>query len=85
MGCKARGTVFLNVLKDGHDSMALFCRRGNETQPSLVGVYTRSKVEDKRPNLVPGTPEVREYTVEYRDQDQSVGEVSDVCRMTNQP
>ena len=79
------GKVILNVIKDGHDALALLCRRGNETEPTLVDVYTRSRIEDTRPNLVPGVPEVRDYSVEYRDADHRVGEVSDVCRLTKQP
>lgn len=79
------GKVVLNIIKDGRDALALFCRRGNETQPSLVGVFTRSRIEDVRPVLVPGQPEVREYTAQYRDRDQPVGETSDACRLTKQP
>jgi hypothetical protein len=79
------GKVFLNVLKDGHDALAVFCKRGAEPQPSLLGVYTRARIEDARPTLVPGQPELREYTIQYRDADQPVGEMSDVCRVTVQP
>jgi hypothetical protein len=84
--CKQTGgKVIINVLKDGHDALALFCKRGAEEQPSLVGIYTRAKIEDVRPPLVPGTPEQREYTVQYRDNDQPVGQLSDVCILTKQP
>jgi hypothetical protein len=79
------GKVFLNVLKDGHDAFTVFSKRGSETQPSLLGVYTRSRIEDARPPLVPGQPELREYTIQYRDADQPVGEMSDPCRVTVQP
>jgi hypothetical protein len=79
------GKVIINVLKDGHDALALFCKRGQEEQPSLVGIFTRARIEDVRPPLVPGTPEQREYTVQYRDNDQPVGETSDVCILTKQP
>ncbi len=79
------GKVFLNVLKDGHDAFTVFCKRGAEAQPSLLGVYTRSRIEDGRPPLVTGQPELREYTIQYRDADQPVGEMSDPCRVTVQP
>jgi hypothetical protein len=79
------GKVMINVLKDGHDSIALFCQRGEEPQPSLVGIYTRARIEDVRPPLVPGQPELRQYTAQYRDNDQPVGQLSDVCIMTKQP
>ena len=79
------GKVLLNVLKDGHDALAVFSKRGAEVQPSLLGVYTRSRIEDARPPLVTGQPELREYTIQYRDADQAVGAMSDVCRVTVQP
>lgn len=79
------GKVFLNVLKDGHDAFTVYSKRGSEAQPVLLGVYTRSKIEDARPPLVPGQPELREYTIQYRDADQPVGEMSDPCRVTVQP
>jgi hypothetical protein len=79
------GIVLLNALKDGHDAIALFCKRGNESLATLVGVYTRSRIEDTRPLLTPGQPEIRDYTLQYRDADQPVGEMSDVCRVTVQP
>lgn len=79
------GKVLINVLKDGHDSVALFCQRGEEPQPLLVGIYTLSRIEDVRPPLIPGTPELRQYTAQYRDRDQAVGQISDVCIMTKQP
>ena len=79
------GKVFLNVLKDGHDALSVYSKRGAETQPSLLGVYTRSRIEDARPPLVTGQPELREYTIQYRDADQPVGEMSDPCRVTVQP
>ncbi len=79
------GKVFLNVLKDGHDAFTVYSKRGAEAQPVLLGVYTRSKIEDGRAPLVPGQPELREYTIQYRDADQPVGEMSDPCRVTVQP
>lgn len=79
------GKVLINVLMDSHDAVLLLCRRGEEEQPTPVGTYTRSRIEDVRPNLVPGQPEVREYSAQYRDKDQPVGQLSDVCILTKQP
>lgn len=79
------GKVLINVLMDSHDAVMLFCKRGNEPQPTPVGVFTRARIEDIRPPLVPGQPEIREYSAQYRDADQPVGQMSDVCIMTKQP
>lgn len=79
------GKVQINVLMDHHDAVVLLCRRGEEPQPTPVGTYSRSRIEDVRPNLVPGVPELREYSAQYRDKDQPVGQISDVCIMTKQP
>lgn len=79
------GPVNLNIVKDGHDSIALFCKRNGETQPTLLGIYTRSRIFDNRSNLVPDHPELREYTAQYRDGDVPVGDVSDPCRVATKP
>lgn len=79
------GTVNLNIIKDGHDSIAVFCKRNGETQPALLGVYTRTRIFDNRPNVVPHHPELREYTAQYRDGDVPVGDMSDPCRVSTKP
>jgi len=79
------GPVSLRIVRDGHDSIAVFCRRGNEVAPTLLGVYTSGRIQDLRVNLVAGTPELREYTAQYRDKDQPVGDMSDVCRLSTKP
>ena len=53
--------VRIKAFKDGHDSVVVWCRRGNETQPVRLGVYRLSDITDDRPNLAPGVPEQREY------------------------
>ena len=73
--------VRINVRKDGHDSVAVWCRRGSETQATKLGVFSRATITDDRPNLVAGQPECREYTFQYVDDDAPVGEVSDVIRV----
>lgn len=82
--CKPEGgsSVRISVRKDGHESVAAWCRRGSEGLAVKLGVYSRATFTDSRPNLVPGQPEVREYTFQYVDADALVGEVSDVCRVT---
>jgi hypothetical protein len=73
--------VRINVFKDGHEAVIVWCRRGNETQATKLGVFTRASITDDRPNLSPGQPECREYTFQYVDGDEPVGEVSDVFRI----
>jgi hypothetical protein len=51
----------------------------------VLGTYTSSRIEDPRANLVAGQPELREYTAQYRDKDQPVGDMSDVCRLSTKP
>jgi len=80
---KATGpnTVRHNVKKNGHQAVDVYCRRGTEEAPTKLGRYSRSRFDDDRPNLVPGQPECREYTYQYVDNDEPVGEVSDVYRV----
>jgi hypothetical protein len=73
--------VRLNVFKDGHDSTIVWCRRGAEVVPTKLGVFRKAKILDDRPNLVAGQPEQRDYTLQYVDNDEPVGEVSDVLRV----
>jgi hypothetical protein len=73
--------VRISVLKDGHDAVIVSCRRGNEAQPTRLGVFSRAEIVDDRPNLVPNQPECREFTFQYVDDDAPVGEVSDVYRV----
>lgn len=84
-GVEVGGKLQFNLLMDGHDSVAVKCQRGAEPEPTLLGIYTRSKIEDDRPNLVPGQPEQRKYIAEYRDADKPVGQPSDVFCITKQP
>ena len=84
-GTEVGGKLQFNLLMDGHDSVAVKCQRGNEPEPTLLGIFTRSKIEDVRPNLVPGQPEQRKYIAEYRDADKPVGQPSDVFCITKQP
>lgn len=76
------GVVNMNIVKDGHDSLAVYSKRNGEAQPALLGIFTRSRVTDNRPNLVAGQPEPREYTAQYRDSDVPVGDISDPCRIS---
>lgn len=84
-GTEVGGKLQFNLLMDGHDAVAVKCQRGAEPEPTLLGIFTRSKFEDDRPNLVPGQPEQRKYIAEYRDADKPVGQPSDMFIITKQP
>ena len=74
-------TVRHSVRKETHEAVDVYCRRGTESTAIKLGRYTRARFDDRRPNLVPGHPECREYTYQYVDNDEPVGEVSDVVRV----
>lgn len=76
--------VYFILKKDGHTAVTMCCRRGADTQPVKVGVFTRARFFDRRPNLVPGQPEMREYTFQYMDGDELVGQISDVSQVMTQ-
>ena len=73
--------VRLNVFKDGHASVIVWCQRNGDAQPVRLGVFNRATVLDERPNVNPTAPEWREYTLQYQDDDAPVGELSDVLRV----
>ncbi len=79
------GAVKLNVVKDGHDAVAIYTRRNGETQMTLLGVFTRSRITDARENVIAGQPELRQYEAQYQDGDVAVGERSDRCSASTQP
>ena len=74
-------TVRHSVAKNGHEAVDVYCRRGAEPAATKLGRYSRARFDDNRPNLVTGQPECREYTYQYVDDDEPVGEVSDVLRV----
>ncbi len=74
-------TVRHNVKKNGHEAVDVYCRRGSEEIATKLGRFTRARFDDNRPNLVAGQPECRVYTYQYVDNDQPVGELSDVYRV----
>lgn len=73
--------VRLNVFKDGHQSVIVWCQRNGDAQPVRLGVFNRAVVVDDRPNVNASQPEWREYTLQYQDDDAPVGQLSDVLRV----
>ena len=77
--------VEIDFIKHGHGALALYCRRGDETTFTLVSTYTTRPIYDRRPNLVPGQAEHREYQGQYQDRDQPVGQLSDTASIAVAP
>lgn len=73
--------VRLSVFKDGHAAIIVWCQRNGDAQPVRLGVFNRATVLDERPNVNPTSPEWRDYTLQYQDDDQPVGQLSDVLRV----
>jgi len=70
------GTVVIKYRKLGHQSLLLYGCRTGEDSFSLLGSYTRNRIEDARPNRVAGQPEQRQYYAIYMDKDQPTGSQS---------
>lgn len=70
------GTVVLKYRKLGHQALLLYSCRTGEDAFTLLGTYTLNRIEDTRPNRVPGQPEQRQYYAVYMDKDQPTGSQS---------
>jgi hypothetical protein len=73
------GQVVVKFAKNGHQGILLHCRRGAETEFTLLGLDTHSPYVDTRPNLIPGQAEDRHYRAYFADRDHAVGDLSDVA------
>lgn len=78
----AVGSVAIAFNKQTSDGIRLFSKRGSETTFSFLAVDTSSPYVDTRPNLVPGTPETRQYQAQYILSDEPIGNLSDVLQVT---
>jgi hypothetical protein len=72
----ALGSVVLKYHKLGHQAVLLYSCRTGEDAFTLLGTYTLARIEDSRPNRVPGQPEQRQYYAVYMDKDQPTGSQS---------
>jgi hypothetical protein len=78
--------VRVRFFKYGHQGVQAQCRRGAPDAPwEDVGVTTASPWLDKRPLLVAGQPEVREYRLRFWDKGEGNGEWTDVSKITVSP
>jgi len=75
----------LMVSKAGHGAVILESQRADETAWLELKTITGTKYTDKRAPLVAGKPEERRYRATYCDNDEAVGEHSDVVTVVTQP
>jgi hypothetical protein len=71
-----RGIVLLKYRKLGHQAVVVYSCRTGEDAFTVLGTYTLNRIEDTRPNRVPGQPEQRQYYAVYMDKDQPTGSQS---------
>jgi hypothetical protein len=71
--------IVVRFIKDKTDGIHLYSRRAGEKEFSFLAADTISPYTDKRPNLVPGQSEVREYKAWHFKDDEVIGQESDVA------
>ncbi len=76
------GHPVISFTKSKADGIRLYSKQGSETAFSFLAIDTRSPYVDNRPNLVPGTPEIREYYAFLYDDDAVIGVQSDTISIT---
>lgn len=67
------GMVKGRYTKHSHQGIDLYSCRTGESEYTLLGRFNMSRWEDRRPCLVPGQPEQRDYYAVFVDRDQQVG------------
>ncbi len=81
-GCQCARLTFY---KYGHMGVYIESRRGASALFEFLAIDTESPYEDKRPLLVAGQPEVREYRMRFWDKGTPNGDWTDVQRVTVSP
>jgi len=79
---KEAGKPVIGFKKGASDGTHIYSRRGSEVDFQFLATDTQSPYVDNRPNLVPGTPEKREYYAYYFKKDETVGDQSAVVSIT---
>ena len=74
--------IRIKYLKGKLGAILLECRRGAETEFTLVEKVTQSFYLDTRPNLIEGQPEVRQYRAWCVIKDEVIGMVSNTISIT---
>ncbi len=80
-GCEC---VRVDFKKFGHEAVVVYSRRGTGDWEKLT-VDMKSPYIDARPLLVPGQPEVREYRLQFQDDDVPNGPLTPVQSVTVAP
>lgn len=70
--------------KYGRPGVAIYCRRGGAAW-ELLAIDLASPYLDARPLLVPTTPEVREYRLQYYEAESPVGDFTAIASVTVAP
>jgi hypothetical protein len=73
---KEPGTVILKYVRSGVNGIKLYCKRGAEQEYKFLSTVTLTSYRDRRPNLVPGQPEMRTYKAQFMQDDEEVGQES---------
>ena len=71
--------IEIDFTKHGHQGIILYGRRGTETAFAEVGRFSSKPAKDRRPNLLPGQAEHREYYAWYMERDEPVGSQGDTA------
>ena len=72
------GIVEIKWDKQGMEAIAAYCKRGSEVSFSFFEKDVDSPLTDDRPKLDPSAPEERNYYAYYVDDDENVGQQSDI-------
>lgn len=81
----AGSQVELKWGKQGFKAVRVLCKRGAETVMTDLGVKLGSSFIDTRPPLVAGQPEVRSYQLQFIEDDEPVGQLSDTMAVSTMP
>ncbi len=74
--------VVISFSKGNNDGASLYSKRGSEVAFTFLALDTKSPYIDTRPNLVPGTPEKREYYAKLFDDSAEHGDASPTVSIT---
>lgn len=78
---KNGGNVIVKYVKGNADGIHLYCKRGEETDFTLLAVVTKNAYKDTRPNKTAKQPETREYYAWFMKNDEITGTDSDTAEI----
>ena len=76
------GVTSVKFTKKSYTGVMVYCRRGIESQFTLLSKQLTSPLVDGRANLQGGLPETREYKAQFFRNDSTVGQMSDILVLT---